>query len=79
MTLVFIENLFGSGQIITVSESFDGYVLEHRLKPGENRRLALSRFKSVVVNEERYDAVDSPICVQAPPSRTREIQVSANA
>jgi hypothetical protein len=55
MTLVFIENMFGSGQIVTISESFNGCVLEHGLKPGENRRLALSRFKSVVVNEQ-HDA-----------------------
>jgi hypothetical protein len=64
MTLVFIENVFGSGQIITISESFDGCVLEHRLKPGENRRLALSRFKSVVVNEEGEEAYAAHDCLQ---------------
>lgn len=51
MTVVFIENALGSGQVITVLEEFRGRVTERELKPGDNARIAVSRFKSVVVKE----------------------------
>ena len=51
MTIVFIENVLGSGQMIKVLEDFGDYVVEHRLQPGDNARFAVSRFKSIVVNE----------------------------
>ena len=51
MTMVFIENVLGSGQVITVLEEFKGRVTERELKPGDNARIAVGRFKSVVVKE----------------------------
>jgi len=51
MTIVFIENVLGSGQLIKVLEDFGDHVVEHRLQPGDNARIAVSRFKSIVVNE----------------------------
>ncbi len=51
MTMVFIENVLGSGQVITVLEEFRGRVTERELKPGDNARVPVSRFKSVVVKE----------------------------
>jgi hypothetical protein len=52
MTIVFIENVWGSGQIITVSEAFKDHVVSRRLEPGENMRIAVSRFKSISIDEE---------------------------
>jgi hypothetical protein len=51
MTLVFIENIFGGSQVITILETFGDDVVEHRLAPGENLKIAASRFKSIVINE----------------------------
>jgi hypothetical protein len=51
MTIVFIENILGSGQVIHVLEDFGDHVVEHKLEPGDNARIAVSRFKSIVVNE----------------------------
>src|SRR5579859_1896589 len=51
MTIVFIENAHGSGQIIHVLEDFGGYVVKHKLEPGDNRRIAMSQFKSIIVSE----------------------------
>ena len=51
MTIVFIENARGSGQIIKVLEDFGGYVVTHKLEPGDNRRIAMSQFKSIIVSE----------------------------
>ena len=52
MTLVFIENAPGSGQVVIVSEAFDDHVMSRRLKPGESVRIAISRFKSIVIDDE---------------------------
>ncbi|MDB5431140.1 MAG: hypothetical protein JWP35_2256 [Caulobacter sp.] len=51
MNILFIENEFGSGQIFTVLEDFGNRVVERQLRPGENARIIVSRFKSVVVTE----------------------------
>ena len=51
MTIVFIENVLGSCQVIQVLEDFGDYVVEHKLQPGDNARIAASRFKSIIVNE----------------------------
>jgi hypothetical protein len=58
MTIIFIENVFGSGQVITVREAFDDHVVEHRLHPGESARIAISRFKSIIVDEAATAAAD---------------------
>jgi hypothetical protein len=52
MTLVFIENAPGSGQIIIVSEAFNDHVMSRRLRPGESVRIAISQFKSIVIDDE---------------------------
>lgn len=52
MTLVFIENAPGSGQVIVVSEAFKDCVVSRRLKPGDSARIAMSRFKSIVIDDE---------------------------
>jgi len=51
MTAVFIENVLGSGQVIIVLEEVRGRVTQRELKPGENARIAVNRFKSVMVKE----------------------------
>ena len=51
MTIVFIENVLGSCQMIQVLEDFGDYVVEHKLQPGDNARIAASRFKSIIVHE----------------------------
>jgi len=56
MTIVFIENVWGSGQIITVSEAFKDHVVSRRLEPGDNLRIAVSRFKSISIDEEAVAA-----------------------
>lgn len=52
MNLVFIENTPGSGQIIIVSEVFEGSVVSRRLEPGDSARIVISRFKSIAIDEE---------------------------
>lgn len=52
MNLVFIENTPGSGQIIIVSEVFDGCVVSRRLGPGDSARIVTGRFKSIVIDEQ---------------------------
>jgi hypothetical protein len=52
MNLVFIENAPGSGQIIIVSEAFEHCVVSRRLEPGDSARIVMSRFKSIVIDEE---------------------------
>jgi hypothetical protein len=51
MTIIFIENLFGSGQIVTVAETFRKQTFERTLRPGDNGRFLISPFKSIVVSE----------------------------
>jgi hypothetical protein len=51
MTFVFIENVLCSGQVITVSEACKGHVVFRRLEPGENMRIAVSRFQSISIEQ----------------------------
>jgi len=51
MTIIFIENVLGSGQIVTVAETFRKLTVERYLRPGESGRFLMSPFKSIVVNE----------------------------
>lgn len=51
MNIVVIENVLGSGQVITVLEDFGDSIVERDLKPGEHARIVVSRFKSVVLKE----------------------------
>ena len=60
-TLIFIENVLGSGQMVKLTEDFGDYSVARDLQPGENARLVVSPFKTVTVEEV-------PISLAAPPS-----------
>ena len=51
MTIIFIENVLGSGQVVTVAERFREQTLERKLRPGDNARILMSPFKSIVISE----------------------------
>jgi hypothetical protein len=50
-TLIFVENVLGSGQAVKLTEDFEDYSVSRELRPGENTRLVLSPFKSLTVEE----------------------------
>ena len=56
-TLIFIENVLGSGQVVKLTEDFGDYSVTRELRPGENARLVVSPFKSVTVEEIPVAAV----------------------
>ncbi|MEJ0065954.1 MAG: hypothetical protein WDM85_11480 [Caulobacteraceae bacterium] len=64
-TLIFIENVLGSGQVIKLTEDFGDYSVARDLRPGENARLVVSPFKTVTVEE-------IPISLVGPPSAANE-------
>ena len=50
-TLIFIENVLGSGQVVKLTEDFGDYSVTRDLRPGEHARLVVSPFKTVSVEE----------------------------
>ena len=56
-TLIFIENVLGSGQMVKLTEDFGDYSVSRDLRPGENARLVVSPFKSISVEEVPLGAV----------------------
>lgn len=50
-TFVRIENARGSGRTVKVIEDFGKYAVHRMLEPGEQTRIAVGRYKSVVVLE----------------------------
>ena len=50
-TLIYLENMLGSGQIIRLREDFGDYSVSRELRPGEHARLVISVFKSLSVEE----------------------------
>jgi hypothetical protein len=50
-TLIYIENVLGSGQTIKLTENFGDYSVSRELRPGEHARLVVSPFKAVTVEE----------------------------
>lgn len=50
-TLIFIENVLGSGQMVKLTEDFGDRTVSRDLTPGEHARLVVSPFKSVMVEE----------------------------
>jgi hypothetical protein len=50
-TLIFVENVLGSGQVVKLTEDFGDYSVTRDLRPGENARLVVSPFKTVTVEE----------------------------
>jgi hypothetical protein len=50
-TLIYIENMLGSGQLVKLSEDFGDYSVSRELKPGEHTRMVISPFKSLSIEE----------------------------
>ena len=50
-TLIYIENVLGSGQTVKLTEDFDDYSVSRELRPGEHARLVISQFKSLSIEE----------------------------
>ncbi|HZZ90781.1 MAG TPA: hypothetical protein VFE13_20825 [Caulobacteraceae bacterium] len=50
-TLIFIENVLGSGQVVKLTEDFGDYSVTRDLRPGEHARLVVSPFKTISVEE----------------------------
>jgi hypothetical protein len=59
-TLIFIENVLGSGQVVKLTEDFGDYSVSRDLRPGENARLVVSPFKSISVEEVPLGALATP-------------------
>jgi hypothetical protein len=50
-TLIYIENVLGSGQVVSLTEDFSDYSVSRDLRPGEHARLVVSPFKIISVND----------------------------
>jgi hypothetical protein len=59
-TLIFVENVLGSGQVVKLTEDFGDYSVTRDLRPGENARLVVSPFKSISVEEAPMSAMAKP-------------------
>jgi hypothetical protein len=59
-TLIFIENVLGSGQVVKLTEDFGDYSVTRDLHPGENARLVVSPFKTVTVEEIPASLASAP-------------------
>jgi hypothetical protein len=64
-TLIFIENVLGSGQVVKLTEDFGDYSVCRELRPGENARLVVSPFKSVSLEEVPLGARATPRAANA--------------
>jgi hypothetical protein len=51
MTVIYVENDLESGNVIKIVETFRGHTIQRDLKPGENARVSVSRYKSIIVEE----------------------------
>jgi hypothetical protein len=58
-TLIFIENVLGSGQAVKLTEDFGDYSVSRDLRPGENARLVVSPFKTISLEEAPLSAFPS--------------------
>lgn len=50
-TLIFIENVLGSGHVVKLTEDFDSYSVSRDLRPGEHTRVIVSPFKTISMEE----------------------------
>jgi hypothetical protein len=72
MTIIYIENVLGSGQVVTIAETFKQQTIHRSLLPGESGRFLVSPFKSIVVNESastshaRDDVESRPLVTSYP-------------
>ena len=55
MNMVFTENTAGSSQVITIIEEFAGHSVSRDLNPGDNARIPVGQFRSIVVRETYPD------------------------
>jgi hypothetical protein len=60
-TLIFVENVLGSGHVVKLTEDFGDYSVTRDLRPGEHARLVVSPFKTVTVEE-------APLSLATPPN-----------
>ena len=66
MTVIFVENAPESGNIVKIIETFGGHSIHRNLRPGENARVSVSRYKSIVVEEVHLRAVETDASEAAP-------------
>jgi hypothetical protein len=59
-TLIFIENVLGSGQVVKLIEDFGDYSVTRDLRPGENARLVVSPYKTVSLEEAPMSGLATP-------------------
>ena len=57
-TLIFVENVLGSGQMVKLTEDFGDHSITRELQPGEHARLVVSPFKTISVEEAPLAASD---------------------
>jgi len=58
-TLIFVENVLGSGQVVKLTEDFGDHAASRELRPGESAKLVISPFKSVTVEERPSGAAST--------------------
>ena len=72
MTIIFIENLQGSGKAIKVVEDFGDYAVHRDLAPGESACIGVQKLKCLMIEEvplsERRLSRKPSITAKAPPS-----------
>jgi hypothetical protein len=59
-TLIFIENVLGSGQVVKLVEGFGNYSVTRDLRPGENARLVVGPHKTVSLEEAPMSGLATP-------------------
>lgn len=60
MTIVFIENLQGSGHGIKIVEDFGDYAVHRDLAPGEHACIGVQRLKSLRIEEIALSELAAP-------------------
>lgn len=69
-TLIFIENVLGSGQVVKLTEDFGDYSVTRDLRPGEHARLVISPFKTLSVEEVPMRLATTPAANEGHTIRT---------
>ena len=64
-TLIFIENVLGSGEVVNVCEDFGDYSVARDVLPGEHARLVISPFKTLSVEEVPLSLPATPAAANA--------------
>ena len=67
-TLIFVENVLGSGQVVKLTEDFGDYSVTRDLRPGEHARLVISPFKTVTVEEVPVSLAAVPVAANQGPT-----------